>query len=106
MQAAAASEFKGWDDFKARIRALPLEIKLTPAPRVAFTSLRGRKIECAYGAAPRVDGRTIDYAKEWKLFSGPYLNADIGSRRLTMTHGRLTRVLDFNTLTITDAVRP
>jgi len=106
LQAAAASEFKGWDDFKARIRALPLEIKLTPAPRVAFTSLRGRKIECAYGAAPRVDGRTIDYAKEWKLFSGPYLNADIGSRRLTMTHGRLTRVLDFNTLTITDAVRP
>jgi hypothetical protein len=30
----------------------------------------------------------------------------VGSGRLTMTHGRLKRVLDFNALTITDAVAP
>jgi hypothetical protein len=106
VQAASSREFRSWDDFKAAIRALPLEIKLSPTPRVTFTSLRGKKIQCEYGAAPRVDGRPIDHAKTWKLFAGPYLNADIGSKTLTLTHGRLRRVLDFNTLTITDAVAP
>jgi hypothetical protein len=38
------------------------------------------------------------------LFEGPYLNAEIGGRKLTITHGRLERILDFNTLTITDRV--
>ncbi|MBI4621636.1 MAG: hypothetical protein HY736_00250 [Verrucomicrobia bacterium] len=106
IQAAAVGEFKSWSDFRAAIRALPLEITLQPTPRVIFTSLRGRKIECAYGSAPNVDGRAIDHAKEWKLFSGPYLNAEVGSGMLTLTHGRLKRVLDFNTLTITDSVVP
>jgi hypothetical protein len=106
VQAAAASEFKSWDDFKARVRALPLEIKLAPTPQVKFTTLRGKKIECTYGAMPRVDGRVIDHEKQWKLFAGPYLNAEVGSRALTLTHGRLKRVLDFNTLTITDSVAP
>ncbi len=106
VQAASTGEFKSWEDFKNAIRALPLAIKLTPTPSVKFTTLRGKKIECAYGAAPRVDGRTIDYAKEWKLFSSPYLHADVGSGKLTMTHGSLKRVLDFNSLTISDAVTP
>jgi hypothetical protein len=106
LQAASVDEFPDWEAFKAAMRARPLEIALEPAPRVAFTTLRNRKIEARYGAAPRVDGRVIDHAAEWKLFAGPYLNAEVGSRTLTLTHGRLKRVLDFNTLTITDAVRP
>ena len=106
LQAAAAGEFKSWAAFKAAIRALPLEVALEPTLRVNYTSLRGKKIEVAYGAAPKVDGRTVDYAKEWTLFAGPYLNAEVGGRKLTLTHGRLKRVLDFNTLTISDAVTP
>lgn len=106
LQVAAASEFKTWEDFKAAIRALPLTLATDPVPRVSFTTLRGRKLELAYGAAPKVDGRTIDHAKEWKLFAGPYLNAEVGSGTLTITHGRLTRVLDFNTVTVTETVKP
>ena len=105
LQAAAAGEFPSWDAFKAAVRALPLQVALEPTPRVAFTTLRGKKIEAAYGAAPRVDGRTVDHAKEWKLFAGPYLNAEVGGRSLTITHGRLRRVLDFNTLAVSDSVR-
>ncbi len=106
VQVASAGEFKGWDEFKAAIRALPLEVKLEPAPSVKFTTLRGKKIECAYGVAPRVNGRVVNYVKDWKLFSGPYLNAEVGSGTLTMTHGKLKRVLDFNTLTVSDSVAP
>ena len=104
VQVASEREFASWDEFKARIRALPLQI--TREPRVVFTTLRGRQVEFAYDAAPKVDGRTIDRSTQWKLFEGPYLNAEVGSQRLTITHGRLRRTLNFNNLTITDAVLP
>jgi hypothetical protein len=105
VQAASVSEFKDFAAFQAAIRALPLEFRLEPVPTVKFTTLRGKAVICAYGAAPVVDGQPLDYTK-WKLFAGPYLNAEKGSRKLTITHGRLERVLDFNTLTITDRVKP
>ncbi len=104
VQAASASEFKDFAAFQAAIRALPLEFKLTPVPTVKFTTLRGKVVVCTSGASPVVDGQPVDYTK-WKLFEGPYLNAEKGSRKLTITHGRLERVLDFNTLTVTDRVR-
>ena len=104
VQAAAASEFKDFAAFQTAIRALPLTFQLEPAPTVTFKTLRGKTVTCTYGAAPVVDGKTFDYSK-WKLFQGPYLNAEKGSRKLTITHGSLERVLDFNTLTITDRVK-
>lgn len=104
VQAASAAEFKDFAAFQAAIRALPVETKLEPVPTVKMKTLRGHEITFTYGQAPKVDGKKIDYAK-WKLFEGPHLNAEKGSRKLTITHGRLERVLDFNTLTITDRVK-
>jgi hypothetical protein len=88
------------------IRALPVTITREPRLQVKIMTLSGRRIECTYGEPPKVEGRVVDHAQEWKLFAGPYLNAEVGSRTLTLTHGRLKRILDFNTLTITDAVAP
>lgn len=105
VQAASVSEFKDFAAFQAAIRALPLEFSLEPVPVVKMKSLRGQEIVFAYDAAPKVNGKKINYSK-WKLFEGPHLNAEKGSRRLAITHGRLERVLDFNTLTITDRVKP
>ncbi|MBS0633742.1 MAG: hypothetical protein JSS11_17670 [Verrucomicrobia bacterium] len=105
VQAAAASEFKDFAAFQAAIRALPLEFKLEPVPTVTMTTLRGQQVTVTYGQAPVVNGATLDYAKTWKLFEGPYLNAEKGSRRLVITHGKLERILDLNTLTISDQIR-
>ncbi len=104
VQAASASEFPDFAAFQAAVRALPLEFRLEPRPSVALTTLRGSRIEFTYGETPRIDGKPVDYAG-WPLFGGPYLNAPRGSRRLVITHGALERVLDFNTLTVTDRVR-
>lgn len=104
VQAASADEFKDFAAFQAAIKALPLEFSLQPTPTVKFTSLRGKAIEFTYGQTPIVDGTTVDYAK-WKLFGGSHLNAEVGGRKLTITHGRLQRVIDFNTLTISDTVK-
>jgi hypothetical protein len=105
VQAAAASEFKNFSEFQAAIKALPLEITLEPTPSVTMRTLRGKDIVCTYGEAPIVDEQALDYTK-WKLFEGPYLNAEKGSRKVTITHGRLKRILDFNTLSISDIVTP
>ncbi|MFO1450418.1 MAG: hypothetical protein U1F61_19815 [Opitutaceae bacterium] len=105
VQAASVSEFSSMEAFQAAIRALPLSYKLEPVPTVTWKTLRGKTVVATYGKAPVVNGKTVDYSR-WKLFEGPYLNAEKGSQKLTLTHGRLERVLDFNTLTIADRVKP
>lgn len=105
VQAASASEFADFAAFQTAIRALPLEFSLEGTPKVKMTTLRGHRIEATYGAAPRLDGKRVDYSK-WQLFEGTHLNSKLGSRVLTISHGPLERVLDFNTLSITDRVRP
>jgi hypothetical protein len=103
VQAASASEFASFDAFRAAINALPLTFSLEPVPSVMMQTLRGKRVVFTYGQAPVVDGQPVDYA-QWKLFEGPHLNAEKGSGILTITHGPFTRILDFNTLTITDSV--
>ncbi len=103
LQAAAADEFASFAAFQAAVVALPLAFDLTATPTVKFMTLRGRKIDFRYGSIPAIDGQLVDY-DGWKLFEGPHLNSDLGSRVLTITHGRQGRVLDFNTLSITDMV--
>jgi hypothetical protein len=104
VQAASTSEFADFAAFKAAITALPLTFTLQPVPSVKMTTLRGKRIEFTHGKTPLVNGAPVDYMK-WKLFEGPWLNAEVGGRKLTITHGRLERVLDFNTLTIVDRIR-
>lgn len=103
VQAAEADEFSDLAAFQKAILALPLEFHLEPVPTVKMTTLRGKQISVTYGEAPIVNGKPLDYSK-WKLFEGTHLNAEIGGRKLKITHGQLQRVLDFNTLTISDTI--
>ncbi|MBE35689.1 MAG: hypothetical protein CMI16_09080 [Opitutaceae bacterium] len=103
VQAASVSEFASFESFQQAMIALPLEFSLEPTPTVKMTTLRGKEISFTYDEAPIVDGETVNYST-WKLFGGRHLNAEVGGRKLTITHGPLQRVLDFNTLTISDTV--
>lgn len=105
LQAADGEEFSSMAAFQSAIMALPLSYELKPVPTVRFTSLRGKELAMTYGKNPRVDGVLIDYGSR-KLFQGNHLNSELNSRVLTITHGRLGRVLDYNTLTISDFVIP
>ncbi len=99
VQVASASKFKSFDDFKKAVRALPLETKTKPLPYVKFTNLSGDQMEFEYGKTPILNGKKVDY-QSWKLFDGPFLSADVGSKKLLMKYGDMRRLLDFNTLTI------
>ena len=74
-----------------------------PVPCVWFTTLSGDVLELCYGETPTVDGVPVNY-DAWPLFEGPFLRAERGSRTLEIRYGRNRRVLDFNTLTITETV--
>lgn len=103
LQAASADAFESWEAFKRAVRALPLETRREPTPRVAFTTLRGREVVFEFDKVPVVDGEPVNYA-DWPLFESPYLHAEPHSRKLRMTHGSLERVLDFDQLKIKDRV--
>ena len=99
VQVAAKSKFKSFDDFKKAVLALPFTYKLKPVPSVTFTNLAGNKIEFTYKHTPLLNGQKVDF-KSWKLFDGPYLEADRGSKKLLMKYGNQRYLLDFNNLTI------
>ncbi len=103
VQTAPASAYKSVDAFKAAVRGLPLTAERRPVPSVTFTSLDGTEMAATYGEIPSLNGVPVDY-ENWKLYGGPFLNADRGSRKLELRYGNRVRELDFNTLTITDRI--
>ena len=104
VQVAAASEFESFEAFQAAIMKLPLSVDLGGTPSVRFRTLRNRNLEFTYGSAPRVDGVPVEYGK-WPLFGGPFLQADVDSEQLVMTHGSMQRTLDFKALRVSDSKR-
>ncbi|MDZ7638822.1 MAG: hypothetical protein U5J83_11335 [Bryobacterales bacterium] len=92
LQVAAASEFATLEAFRDAIRKLPLEVQLQPAPAVRFRSLRGADLHFRYG-------QERDFSS-WKLFDGPFLQAERNSGNLELRHGSQRRLLDFRTLTV------
>ncbi len=105
VQAASEDDFGSFEAFQAAVIGLPLEYQLDPVPTIKMTTLRGKEVSFTYGHAPVVNGEPLDYS-QWKLFGGTHLTAEVGGRKLTITHGDLKRVLDFNTLTISDHGSP
>lgn len=99
VQAASVTEYPTAAAFKKAVLGLKLSVNLAGVPSVQFTSLRGRRMEFTYGETPRIDGKPLEYEK-WPAFGGPFLNGQPGVRKLTMTHGGVRRVLDFEALTV------
>ena len=102
LQVASADEFPSFEAFQEAILTLDLEVHTHPEPAVFFRSLRGRDLFFSYSNTPTIDGQPVDY-DSWKLFEGPFLNAERGSGRLHLTYKNQSRILDLNSLTIQDS---
>jgi hypothetical protein len=46
-----------------------------------------------------LNGKAVDLST-YKLFEGPFLNADVGSEKLLITYKNQKRLLDFRTLKV------
>ena len=55
----------------------------------------------AYANSRILNGKAVDLSAT-KLFEGPFLNAEVGSEKLTMTYKGAKRVYDFRTVTVTE----
>ncbi|MAM90653.1 MAG: hypothetical protein CMI15_04160 [Opitutaceae bacterium] len=94
VEIAPVSAYETYRDFQEAVRALPVEVRLEPTPRVRYTNLDGVKLEAEYGRTPSVDGENVDYSS-WKLFDGPFAQAERESQSLEMIYGSERYVLDF-----------
>ena len=94
LQVAPVTAFDSYTEFQDTIRSLPIEFSLEPTPSVQFTGLDGVALTARYGSTPTVAGKPVDYSK-WKLFDGPFTQADRKSQTLEMIYGQQRYFLDF-----------
>ncbi len=69
------------------------------AVSVEYKTVAGNTMKFSFPEGRMLDGKRIDLGKA-KLFEGPYLNAEVGSQKLTITYKNTTRVLDFKALRV------
>jgi len=94
VQIAPVSEYSSMKAFIDDINQLPLEFSMEPNPSVTFTGLDGATLSATYGEAPAVDGEVVNY-QDWKLFDGPFSQAEKASESVEIIYGNETYSLDF-----------
>ena len=94
VQIASAKDYDSYAAFKSAVVALPLKISLKPTPSVTYTALDGAVLTAQYGKAFSINGAEVDFA-DWKLFDGPFAQAERESESLEMIHGQDRYLLDF-----------
>jgi hypothetical protein len=88
--------------FQEKLRTRIPKANLQPnSVSVDYTTLDGAKMYFAFPEVRQLNGKPVDLTK-YKLFEGPFLNAAVGSKKLTMTYKNKRRILDFKKLTITE----
>lgn len=101
VQVAQSSEFPSFAAFKEAVKKLKLTTRLQPVPTVSFTSLKGAVMDFTYDRTPRLNGKNVDYTT-WPLYKGPFVNAAVNSRSMTLTYKNQKRVLDFTKTRVTE----
>jgi hypothetical protein len=100
VEVRSQAEIGSFAAFQEKVRAQIPQANLQPkAVSVDYTTLDGDKMSFAFPDTRRLNGNVIDLTK-YKLFAGPFLNAEVSSEKLTMTYKNKRRVLDFKNLTI------
>jgi hypothetical protein len=100
IEVRSKDEIGSFDRFSASLRERIPEASLDPGSvGVRYISLAGDEMVFAFPDKRMLNGKTVEYGNA-DLFEGPFLNAEVGSQKLTMTYKTMRRVLDFTTLTV------
>lgn len=95
-------EAGSFEKFAASLRARLPKASLSPGKvSVEYTTLEKDRMVFAFPDSRRLNGKVVDITKT-KLFEGPYLNAEVGSERLTITYKGAKRVLDLRLVRVTE----
>jgi len=100
IEVRSQSEIGSFDSFQQKLRAHIPRANLQPQMvSVDYTNLDGDKMCFAFPDIRQLNGKPVDLTK-YKLFEGPFLNAEVGSEKLTLTYKKKRRILDFKKLAI------
>ncbi len=102
IEVRSVSEVGSFEKFCAGLASHIPRATLTPGHvSVEYTTLEHHVMRFGFPDSRVLDGNAVDLST-YKLFEGPFLNADVGSQRLVMTYKHQRRVLDFTTLKVTE----
>lgn len=102
VEVRSKDEAGSFENFSAALRARRPSATLEPGKvSVRYTTMGNDRMQFAFPASRTLNGKKVDLTTT-RLFDGPFLQAEVGSRKLTMIHGTRKRVLDFTTLTVTE----
>ena len=98
VEVRSKDEIGSFKKFHKKLKSHIPDADLKPgAVSVSYVNLGGDKMEFTFPGKRVLNGKTIDLPR-YKLFEGPFLNAEVGSQKLTLTHNKLKMVLDFKKL--------
>jgi hypothetical protein len=100
IEVRSEKEVGSFEKFVNELRSHRPKATLTPGNvSVEYTTLNKDRMKFSFPDTRLFNGKPVDLSRT-KLFEGPFLNADVGSEKLTMTYKGMKRVLDFRTVTI------
>ena len=102
IEVSSASESGSFEKFRSQLVKHTPKAKLKAgAVSAEYKTLGGNTMKFSFPDGRVLDGKKVDLTKS-KLFEGPFLNAEVGSQKLTITYKKAKRVLDFKTLRVTE----
>ncbi|NLP12227.1 hypothetical protein GX408_17650 [bacterium] len=100
IQVGSLSENGSFDAFcRAVAETKPVAVLQPGRVSVDYRTWDGRRMEFAYPDQRKLNGQKVAY-EQFKLFDGPFLQAEVDSEMLTMRYGGKTRIYNFKTMTI------
>jgi hypothetical protein len=100
IEVRSRGEAGSFEKFSEALRRCIPRATLEPgAVSVDYTTLNNDRMHFSFPDRRVLNGHAVDYSR-FKLFEGPFLNAEVGSQELRMTYQTMKRVLDFKKMRI------
>lgn len=101
IEVRSKDEIGSFEKFREQLRKHIPKASLKPGGVSAeYATLNGDRMQFSFPEGRKLNGKAVDLSK-YKLFEGPFLNADVGSEQLTLTYKNRRMVLDFKNVKIT-----
>jgi len=95
LEVSSQPEVGSFEEFKTKVRNTVIDLRdFDRRPSVSYTTTGGERMEFTFGGRRVLNGKELDF-RSYKLFNGPYLQAEVGSQTLRMSYRDWYRVLDF-----------
>ncbi|MDW7680555.1 MAG: hypothetical protein SCK70_08315, partial [bacterium] len=98
IEVRSREQIGSFENFKKQLaKTIPQSILKPGSVSVKYKTIDNRLMEFTFPEDRSLNGKSIDLT-QYKLFEGPFLNAEVGSQMLTLTYKNQKMILNFKTL--------